>query len=119
MQQTPPVRQPGHRRGRYEQQPVRKHKKSHKGIVLAMAVFMALLALMVIIFPKEPISRAQFTAGTADGHVAGGQGTTGTAYQGLVISEAMSANGSAVPDENGEYPDWIEIWNSSDHDISL
>ena len=119
MQQTPPVRQPGHRSGRYEQQPVRKHKKSHKGIVLAMAVFMALLALMVIIFPKEPISRAQFTAGTADGHVAGGQGTTGTAYQGLVISEAMSANGSAVPDENGEYPDWIEIWNSSDHDISL
>lgn len=31
----------------------------------------------------------------------------------------MAANRTAMPDENGNYPDWLEIWNSSDHAINL
>lgn len=40
-------------------------------------------------------------------------------YEGLVFSEVMAANRTAMPDENGNYPDWLEIWNSSDHAINL
>lgn len=52
---------------------------------------MALLALMYVLFPKE--------AGRHVGH---------SQYEGLVISEVMSANNSAVPDENGNFPDWLK-----------
>lgn len=41
------------------------------------------------------------------------------AYRGLVISEIMSSNRTAVPDENGSFGDWVELWNSSDQAISL
>ncbi|MBR5344554.1 MAG: lamin tail domain-containing protein [Clostridia bacterium] len=40
-------------------------------------------------------------------------------YDGLVISEIMSANHTAVPDENGKFGDWIELWNNSGHAIDL
>ena len=40
-------------------------------------------------------------------------------HQGLLISEVMSANGSALPDENGNFSDWVEIWNSTDTAMNL
>lgn len=119
MQQMPPVRRSGGRSGRNEAAPVRRKKKSRKGVVLALIAFSVLLGLIVAVSPKEAVTRAHFTTGTADGHVAEGQGTTGNAYTGLVISEAMSANRTAVPDENGEYADWIEICNTSSHDMDI
>lgn len=41
------------------------------------------------------------------------------AAEGLVISEVMSGNSSTYPNEEGEYYDWVELWNSTDHAISL
>ena len=41
------------------------------------------------------------------------------AYDGLIISEVMSSNGTAVTDENGKYADWVEIWNSTEKSINL
>ncbi len=119
MQQMPPVRRSNGRSGRSEQAPVKKKKRSRKGIVLALIAFAVLLVLIVMISPKEAVKRAHYTTGSSDGLVEEGQGTTGSTYEGLVISEAMAANSTAVPDENGEYADWIEIWNSSDHAIEL
>ncbi|MBQ8654766.1 MAG: lamin tail domain-containing protein [Clostridia bacterium] len=119
MQQMPPVRRGGGRTGRNEQAPVKRKKKSRKGIILALAAFVALLALIVMISPKEAVTRAHFTTGTQSGQVEEGLGTTGSLYEGLVISEVMSSNRTAVPDENGEYADWIEIWNSSDRAINI
>ncbi|MBQ6173609.1 MAG: lamin tail domain-containing protein [Clostridia bacterium] len=40
-------------------------------------------------------------------------------YKGLRISEVMPSNHTSVPDETGSFSDWLEIWNSSDHDIDL
>ena len=40
-------------------------------------------------------------------------------YQGLRISEIMPGNKTAVPDEEGLFSDWVEVWNSTDRDISL
>lgn len=37
----------------------------------------------------------------------------------LVINEFMADNESAVADQDGEYDDWIELYNNSDIDINL
>lgn len=39
--------------------------------------------------------------------------------QGLLINELMSSNGQTFSDSDGEYPDWIELYNSSDKAINL
>ncbi len=40
-------------------------------------------------------------------------------YEGLVITEVMASNRTAVPDETGAFGDWVELWNGSDHAIDL
>lgn len=37
----------------------------------------------------------------------------------LVINEVMTDNSSTILDENGEYDDWIEIYNRSDQEVNL
>ncbi|HIO66899.1 MAG TPA: T9SS type A sorting domain-containing protein, partial [Flavobacteriales bacterium] len=37
----------------------------------------------------------------------------------LVINEFMASNSSAVADQNGEFDDWIELYNNTSSDISL
>lgn len=37
----------------------------------------------------------------------------------LVINELMSRNNNTITDENGEYEDWIEIWNGGTTTINL
>ena len=78
--------------------------------ILLFIVFAVLLAGLIIISPKEPTRKALNV--NAEGQVV-------QQYDGLVISEVMSANGSALPDETGQFTDWLEVWNSSDHDIDL
>ena len=40
-------------------------------------------------------------------------------YSGLVINEVCTSNSSSYDDGVGESPDWIEIYNSTDKDLSL
>jgi hypothetical protein len=37
----------------------------------------------------------------------------------LVISEFMASNHSVLKDEDGDYPDWIELYNPSTRDVNL
>lgn len=39
--------------------------------------------------------------------------------QGLVINEFMSSNGGTLTDSDGEYSDWIELYNAGDEAIDL
>ena len=94
-----------------------RRRKARLNFVIMLAIAAAIV-LIVLVTPKEPKRRATYTTGTASGQVEGNAAATG-AYEGLVISEVMAANASAVTDENGEYPDWVEIWNSTDHDMDL
>ena len=87
--------------------------------ILLLAGAVALVILLVIVTPKEPTRRATYSAATESGLVGASVGEEYGAYDGLVISEVMSANGAAVTDENGQYPDWIEIWNNTGREISL
>lgn len=75
---------------------------------LTLIVFSFVMLLFIIIGPKTPVHRALNATGDGEG-----------SWEGLVISEVMSDNESALPDENGTFCDWLEIWNSSDEVISL
>ena len=97
-----------------------RRRKARMNFIL-LAGFAALIVLLVIVTPKEPIRRATYSNATEsglaenDGHEIDVLGT----YDGLVISEVMPSNTTAVTDENGKYADWIEIWNSTDKLINL
>ena len=124
MTQVPPERR-GRRSQRREPEQysdaasTKRKKKVSTVNLLAGVVLLAALALLVLVSPKDPVMHAYYTIGTENNQVEGGLSTTGSEYAGLVISELMSSNNAAVPDENGEYHDWIELWNSTDHPISL
>ncbi|MBQ9210808.1 MAG: lamin tail domain-containing protein [Clostridia bacterium] len=85
---------------------------------LLLAGMIAAIVLIVLVTPKEPLQQAVYTIASEDGSVGDGVRLV-TQYEGLRISEVMPSNRSAVTDENGEYPDWIEIWNSSDTPMNL
>ena len=125
MTHIPPERRSGRRAQRqaqddYESAARAKRKKKVSLLnLLAAVALLAALALIVLVSPKSPVLHAYYTIGSQDNLVGGGQAMTISEYEGLVISEVMSSNKSAVPDENGEYYDWIELWNTSDHPISL
>ncbi|MBR5232199.1 MAG: lamin tail domain-containing protein [Clostridia bacterium] len=87
-----------------------KKRRGHKADIRIPAVifFLAFIVFAVIVAPKAPIQQA-FNA----------DGTGGGAYTGLVISEVMASNSSALPDDNGSFSDWVEIANRSDKPIDL
>lgn len=45
--------------------------------------------------------------------------TTPVSDSSLVINEVMADNASYLPDENGAYHDWIELYNAGSSDIDL
>ncbi len=98
---------------------VKKRQLRRKiGNGMAMLLLAAAVALLILICPKDPVRHAYYTIGTEDNQVVA-QGASAGIYEGLVISEVMVSNQTSLPDENGEYPDWIEIWNSSEAEIDL
>ncbi len=80
----------------------RRHKSRSLSTLPYLLLFAALLMAMYLIFPKE-----------AGRHVGSSK------YDGLVISEVMAANNSAVPDENGAFSDWLELYNGTGADLDL
>ncbi len=80
----------------------RKRKSRTATVLPWLLLFAVLLAAMYFFFPKD-----------AGKHV----GTS--VYDGLVISEVMAANSSAVPDEEGDFSDWLEIYNGTGADLNL
>ena len=94
---------------------IRRRKQRRKiGNAMLLAILLAAVALLIVICPKEPNRHAYFSIG---GTAGGGEGAA--YYSGLVISEVMASNQTAMPDEKGEFSDWVEIWNSADHPIDL
>ena len=104
---------------------LRRRKQRMNFLLLAGAV--AALLLLIFEVPKwitgsyifEPLRRATYSTGTESGLVENVGDERVGEYAGLVISEVMPANATAVTDENGKFPDWVEIWNSTDHLINL
>ena len=73
-----------------------------------LVVFIAFAVFMLLLCPLKPVEQAMNAEGSGSGR-----------YKGLVISEIMSSNKSAFPDENGSFCDWLEITNTTAEPISL
>ena len=102
-----------------------RRRKQRMNALLLVCAIVAVLFLVFILpvclgmpSPFSELKRAVRTIGTESNEVEG-EGTLTGDYDGLVISEIMASNQAAVTDENGSYPDWIELWNSSESDINL
>ncbi len=95
-----------------------RRRKTRMNFIL-LAGFAALIVLLVLVTPMEPLRRATYSAMTESGLAEDNGNEQLGAYAGLVISEVMASNNTAVTDENGKYADWIEIWNSTDRAINL
>ena len=98
-------------------EPARPVKKKKRSVVVPLLMFSAVLALMVLVLPKEPTLTAVVSIAGSDGKVV--TYTRSEAYRHLRISEIMPVNNSAVPDDQGQFNDYIEIWNSADYPINL
>ena len=68
-----------------------RRRKSRMNFIL-LGGFIALLILLILITPKEPKYRATYSVATESGLVEGGENEISGAYDGLLISEIMSAN---------------------------
>ena len=75
---------------------------------LLLLILLAAVAALVALLPKQPVTKK--AAILADG----GEAATVSALEKptLAITEVMSSNKSAYPDETGAYPDWVEITNT-------
>ena len=86
----------------------RKHKWNDSRLP-ALVCLVSVLALLVLTAPKSPIIKAANAS-------ASGQVST---HAGIRISEVMSDNASALPDEGGKFGDWVEIENTLDSPINI
>lgn len=69
---------------------------------------------MIFFAPKIAQTPAANVSGTEVDEAAVSSGDTN-----LRITEAMSSNRSAFPDETGAFPDWVEITNTGDSPINI
>ena len=80
----------------------KKRKSQAQKVLPLLLLFSALLIVIYLVSPKEA-----------------GRRVGGSRFDGLVISEVMAANNSAVPDENGEFNDWLELYNGTGADLDM
>ena len=97
-----------------------RRRKQRMNVLLLIGAVAAILWLVFVLpvwlgmpSPFTELKRAFRTVGTESGDVES-PAAISDLYSGLKISEIMSSNRASVTDETGGYPDWIEIWNSSD-----
>ncbi len=87
-----------------------RHSANKRDVRLPLLIALGgLLALFVIMMPKTPVVKA--VSASASGNL--------STHAGLELSEVMSDNASAYPDETGKFGDWVEIHNTLDTPINL
>ena len=102
----------------------RKSEKpmTHRQKKIVLAICMVVLILLCFVVSADiPASVPTMGLGT-DASVSGDAGvpvSNDSALASLSFSEIMSANRSAVPDDYGEFSDWIELVNEGSTPVSL
>lgn len=99
--------------------PRRKHSaikrvKPPRGTLPLLLALCAAVVLLILFAPKIGQSPASNVSGTEVEASAVSSGNTN-----LRITEAMSSNRSAFPDETGAFPDWVELTNTGSDPINL
>ena len=88
----------------------RRRSANKKDVRLPLLLLLAAaLVLFILVMPKETTTKALNVS-------ASGAPST---HAGLVLSEVMTDNASAFPDETGKFGDWIEIKNTTASPMSL
>ena len=82
---------------------------------LSMLLLLVVLIVTVIIF--MPISRVSPAANVSGTQVS--EEVVASGNKALRITEVMSSNRTAFPDESGAFPDWIELTNTGSTPIEL
>ena len=93
---------------------VLRREKPRRGTAPMLLGLAALLVLLVLFAPGLNLSPA---ANLTAIQLAEEEQSSGN--RALRITEVMSANRSAFPDETGAFPDWIELTNTGDTPIPL
>ncbi|MBR4039147.1 MAG: lamin tail domain-containing protein [Clostridia bacterium] len=88
--------------------------KPRKGTLPFLLGLIALVIVLIIFAPGLTLMPAANISGT---EVLSADVSTGD--RNLRISEAMSSNRTAFPDEVGSFPDWIELTNAGENPIPL
>ena len=104
-------------RGGLPKKPIRKHlrrEKPKKYTLTFLLILCAVLAALVIFAPRIDPAPAANVSGTEIEPA-----EAGTGDRRLRITEVMTSNRSAFPDETGSFPDWIEITNTSSDYIRI
>lgn len=84
-----------------------------KKIVLKLCALITVLALIIPLascFGGEENPSASNSDGSTDSQ---------TDTQGVYITEIMSSNSTGLADSDGEYSDWIELYNASSSRVNL
>ena len=88
----------------------RRRSANKKDVRLPMLLGLAaILVLFILVMPKQTTVKAVNVS--ASGNM--------STHAGLVLSEVMTDNVSAYPDETGKFGDWVEIQNTLDTPINL
>ena len=88
--------------------------KPRKGTLASLLGMIALVVVLIIFAPGLSLTPAANVSGTVLDEIDVSNGD-----RNLRISEVMSSNRSAYPDDVGSFPDWIELTNAGDHPIPL
>lgn len=91
-------------------------KRRASNILLLLVI--AVIVVVVIVFSWDKQMAPDYTATMGNMTQTDGQELPAGAA-GIVLSEIMLENDMAVRDEDGEYPKWVELYNSTDAEISL
>ena len=91
-----------------------KRVKPQRGTLPLLITLSVFVVAMIFFAPKIAQTPAANVSGTEVDEAAVSSGDTN-----LRITEAMSSNRSAFPDETGAFPDWVEIANTGDSPINI
>lgn len=88
----------------------RKSRYNKKDVRMPLLLTLgAILLLLILVMPKSPVVKA--VNASATGNI--------STHAGLRISEVMSDNAAAIPDETGAFGDWLEVENTLDTPMNI
>lgn len=90
-------------------------REYHKQTSVGVAFVLLVVALIAAVVALSAISGLGCLPANVAYNAAGGDGD----HAGLRISEIMTSNSGAYPNEEGKFVDWVELWNTTDHDMNL
>ncbi len=91
-----------------------RRAKPRKGTLPFLLGMCALVVVLIIFAPGLDLTPAANVSGTVIE-----EEIVATGNRNLRVSEVMSSNRSAFPDETGAFPDWIELTNTGSEAIPL